>query len=248
MFSNNLLMGAAGSGGARFQVDAADFDGSVYGDYASTPTGLVDGQKVTASFWFKTDGNGTEDTIYNGTPNGDFHIRHGSDNKMSFYGATSSYSNIMVTKSGTTQTVADGWTHWYLAADLGATTVEIYKNGSDDNPTLTTVSNSTIDFAEPGAHVMANHTAGSIASGDLAEFWMHTDYYAASTYVSSFISGGYPVDLGSDGSTPTGVQPLFYYHLDVDEAAANFFTNAGTAGDPTAEGGTLSTASTSPSD
>jgi|3_EtaG_2_1085321.scaffolds.fasta_scaffold74283_2 hypothetical protein len=234
--------------GAQFQVDAATFDGSVYGDYSSTPTGLADGKKITASFWYKKDSDDTVEPIYYGTGNGDLQIVFQDTNKFNIRGFTSGFSKILEVHSTGTQVVADGWVHWYVAVDLSTTTVDVYRNGVDDSPDEDTVTDSTMDLAEPGAHIFANHTAGTIGSGDLAEFWMHTNYYAAATYASSFVSGGKPVDLGADGSTPTGVQPLFYYHLDDGEAAANFFTNAGTAGDPTETSGTLSTASTSPSD
>ena len=249
MLINNHLIGFGGApSGGGYACDAIALDGSTYGDYGSTPAGLADGKKITASFWYKKDSDDTVEPIYFGTPNGDFQIVFQDTNKLNIRGFTSGFSKILEVYSTGTQVVADGWVHWYLAVDLSATTVDLYRNGVDDSPDEDTVTDSTMDLAESGAHIFANHSAGTIASGDLAEFWMHTNYYDAATYASSFVTGGKPVDLGADGSTPTSVQPLFYYHLDVDEAAANFFTNAGTGGNPTATGGSLSTASTSPSD
>ena len=59
----------------------------------------------------------------------------------------------------------------------------------------------------------------------ISNIWCHNVYYDPATYFSSFFdAGNKPKDLGTDGSTPTGVQPLSY------------FPN----GDPTDNRGTLS--------
>ena len=55
-------------------------------------------------------------------------------------------------------------------------------------------------------------------------------------------------DLGSDGSTPTGVAPIFFRHLSDGEAAANFAINRGTGGADMTITGALTTAATSPTD
>lgn len=58
-----------------------------------------------------------------------------------------------------------------------------------------------------------------------------------------FISGGKPVSLGADGSTPFSVQPALYFKGN----AAAFVTNLGSAGAFTLEG-SITTTATSPSD
>lgn len=86
---------------------------------------------------------------------------------------------------------------------------------------------------------------------NLAEFYLNDDVYMDLSVEANrrkFISSnGKPVSLGSDGSLPTGSSPLIYFHLDDGESAANFATNRGTGGNFSITG-TLSTASTSPSD
>jgi hypothetical protein len=58
---------------------------------------------------------------------------------------------------------------------------------------------------------------------------------------------GTPMDLGSDGSAPTGTAPLVYQRLAAGETVANFATNRGTSDDFSIIG-TLVTGSSSPSD
>jgi hypothetical protein len=60
-------------------------------------------------------------------------------------------------------------------------------------------------------------------------------------------SGGKPISLGADGSTPTGTKPLIYLHLDDAETANNFATNRAGNGNLTVTGA-LTTRATSPSD
>jgi hypothetical protein len=56
------------------------------------------------------------------------------------------------------------------------------------------------------------------------------------------------VDVGADGSAPSGVAPAVYLHLaDGETPADNFATNAGSGGGMTVNGA-LAVAASSPSD
>lgn len=80
----------------------------------------------------------------------------------------------------------------------------------------------------------------SVSSGSQMMFgrmfrpWITTDTYdlSATAYQKFFTSGGYPVDLGSNGSTPFSAQPQDY----LKNPAASFGTNSGSAGNYTAQG------------
>ena len=68
--------------------------------------------------------------------------------------------------------------------------------------------------------------------GSIAEFWFTNEYIGTEdSNVNKFYYNGYPVDLGSDGSTPTGTQPIAYYSVRDGEAAADFGTNRGSGPD-----------------
>ena len=86
--------------------------------------------------------------------------------------------------------------------------------------------------------------------GDMAEVWFDDSYIDFSTEANRrkfATAGGKPVDVGTDGSTPTGGQPIIYLSVRPGDAAADFVTNRGTGGNFT-QNGTLSLAGTSPSD
>lgn len=83
--------------------------------------------------------------------------------------------------------------------------------------------------------------------GDMANFWFapgqFVDFSNQANRRKFIDAGGKPVNLGADGSTPTGTAPAIFFSGD----AAAFATNAGTGGAFTLTG-SLTNASTSPSD
>lgn len=76
-----------------------------------------------------------------------------------------------------------------------------------------------------------------------AEYGVYVDFSVEATRLKFRNAGGKPVNLGSDGSIPTGGSPIQYF----SGATVDWHTNKGTGGGFT-ENGTLTTASTSPSD
>lgn len=69
-------------------------------------------------------------------------------------------------------------------------------------------------------------TFGNFVTCDFADFWWGLGQYIDLTLTSNrrkFInSSGKPVDLGADGSTPTGTAPTFFLHRDAAAAASTF--------------------------
>jgi hypothetical protein len=88
-------------------------------------------------------------------------------------------------------------------------------------------------------------------NGCLAEFWLAPGTYLDLTTAANIAlfrgADGKPVDLGADGSLPTGSAPLIYLSCRPGDAASAFATNRGTGGDFTITG-SLDVASTNPSD
>jgi len=101
-----------------------------------------------------------------------------------------------------------------------------------------------------GVTVDIPNTLGSaLDTYDCADYWFAPNVYIDFTQTANrrkFISAaGKPVDLGADGSTPTGTAPAIF--LSGDASPTGFQFNKGTGGAFTLTG-TLTNATTSPSD
>ena len=138
-----------------------------------------------------------------------------------------------------------GWNHFLMSGNLATSTFHMYANGVNVLDTGATVAvNSNIDFTGL-FHVGRIGSASTAFYGEMAEFWLDDSFidFSSSTNREKFrSSGGAAVDVGSDGSTPTGSAPLVYLHLDSGETGNNFASNAGTGGDLSVTAGALTNA------
>ncbi len=147
----------------------------------------------------------------------------------------------------------DEWVHIAAWADLSAGTpeCEIYINGVDETPTWATgpVAGDIGWGLGSGSDTYwgTNGTAGGqFWKGYIQELYLNTTErfdLGSGSNIDSFISGGKPVDLGSNGSTPTGSQPKVYLNDPYD----TWETNYGSMGDFT-DVNVLTEAPSSPSD
>ena len=88
-----------------------------------------------------------------------------------------------------------------------------------------------------------SYTASTPHNFGMAEFWLHTgtdllesDGTVSSATLDKFVTADLkPVDLGADGSTPTGSQPVIFMHYDTSGSPNDFATNLGTGGAFTAD-------------
>jgi hypothetical protein len=142
-------------------------------------------------------------------------------------------------------TVNDGeWVHvlgsWDISAAIGTWLIYI-----DDVNAGSGFRDQTGNISWDGTDIyIGNDASGNRFNGDLAEFWLDNTYMdlSNSTNRRKFISaGGAPVDLGSNGSTPTGSAPLIYLR----GPAPRFPTNQAGTGNFTVTGA-LTTSSTNP--
>lgn len=252
------VISAGGGAGPRFSLDNANFDGSTtLSRTAPGLSGMSDGKQWAFSLWFKMADDADEVT------NVVFTIRANSSNKFLLQRSPTAQSNRMTlvgrnvggtnilyieTNSGFTSVLNSGWNHMLCSGNLATGARHIYINDSSDIITNNFV-NDTLDFTgsfEIGRSAEITHLP---FYGSMAEFWMDDSYIDFSVEANRrkfYSAAGAAVDLGSDGSTPTGSSPLMYLHLDADEAAANFALNAGTGGDLTISAGSLTSTGDAP--
>jgi hypothetical protein len=152
--------------------------------------------------------------------------------------------------------------HLLVSFDLNAATpfIHIYLDDVADTGTPTTLTQLTgsefIDWSRPQCGIWSSNGAPDSSSfdGGQAEYWWHNsaalDLSVEANRRKFRDADGFPVDLGSDGSTPLGVQPFFYFHLDPAQTAEDYRdVNLGSAGGSwTQHNGPLATSAWSPSD
>ena len=237
--------------------DSADFDAS--NDYMTRGadlTGSADGKQGTFSCWLRLDGgNGSALWIFDSTTTVGgstyrFKVNRLSTNVFSVVARNSAGTEILDLSTAATYTSGATWLHLLAAWDLATPGARfIYINDAADL-TVNTFTDDTIDYTVADWGIGALPNAFGKFNGCMAELWFTPTYIDISVEANrrKFInSDGKPVNLGSDGSTPTGTAALVYQHLDDGEAAANFATNRGSGGAFTITG-SLATGSTSPSD
>ncbi len=145
--------------------------------------------------------------------------------------------------------IGDSWTHILVSWDLGRVAgdrIKIYLNDIDQTAVPTTEADDVVEWTTADAAIGARVSGASKFDGDMSEFYLTDEFLDLDVEANrrKFISaGGKPVELGSDGSDPTGTAPLIYFSGTTD----SWHTNKGSGGGFT-ENGALTTASTSPSD
>lgn len=207
---------------------------------ASTPTGLADGKAGAVSFWIKMDAGSSDTTTYflisSGSGN-HFYLFRDSAARLVIYGETSGAANILYTLSSVGAiAIADGWVHVLASWNLATTTTRLYINGvTDNNPSV--VVDGTLDYDIGTFFVGAHFASTGLLPASLCEVWFddtYIDFSDAGNRAKFRTAGGKPVDLGADGSTPTGTAPVLYLRNEVPA----FETNVGGGGGMT-ENGTL---------
>jgi Concanavalin A-like lectin/glucanases superfamily len=127
--------------------------------------------------------------------------------------------------------------HVLISFDLSnASNRAVYINDLAVAVTWSTYTNDFIDLTRPTVH-MGRSIGTSYLNGNLSEFYLATpssyfDISQESNRRKFRDVFGNPVDLGSDGSTPTGTKPAIYMRYDPSSPG----TNSGTAGDFTPNG------------
>lgn len=234
------------AGGAA-AVPARDFDGT--NDFATRGadlTGIADGKAGVVSLWFRLDGgDGAQQALMANNTTGvasTFFVNRTVGNAIQILGRNAAATLILNVISSATYTTDAAWKHLLIAWDLAAGTGLIYVDDANVKSGAGTQTNDTIDYTLGNFSIGATTNGSQKLNGCLSEVFFHTSFIDISVEANRRkfrTAGGKPADLGADGSTPLGAQPLIY--LPVGDPA----DNKGSGGNFTVTG-TLDVASTSP--
>jgi hypothetical protein len=230
-----------------FAVDAATFDGlSDWLSRGAALSGVADSATAILSYWIRSAAASGYVLASDAEQVGEFI----SSMSGPFFYDSGGVNGIFA--SGTTALDDGDWHHVLIALNSSGTVLEIYVDDvSDGGAPSVDGTPANFFFSDTDWGIGASPSGGSKLAADLAEVYFAPGQFLDITVEANrrkFISAaGKPVDLGADGSTPTGAAPAVYLHLDDGEAVANFAVNAGTGGNFTVNGA-LATAATSPSD
>jgi hypothetical protein len=223
-----------GRGPAEYWADCAAYNGSnQYHSRVSALTGIADGKVFSVALAFYQTAGSVQPI---------FTIQDGAAQRLSikteglephdlrFTGVTSGGSAALnATVSGAI--AQDAW-HIVLASfdmtDTGKR--NIYVNGANGSPSYGSYSDAAIELS--GANVyLGQESFGATYyfSGKIGFLYFSTEYIDFSQEANRllfFDCFGYPVDIGADGSLPTGTAPLIYMN-----SGFHLGTNLGTGGD-----------------
>lgn len=231
-----------------YTPNAVHFDDS--NDYLSVGAGLTDAAddtKFTFSVWFKLDADGGTEYFLSAV---NFFplvaIQKTNGDRIRIRARNAAFTEILdVLSTDDNLKAADGWVHLLCSFDLSDTGKRhLYLSDVADLNTIQDYTNDSIDFTVNNWQIGA--ASGTfLFGGDMADLWFFPGVYLDLSVEANrrlFIDGnGLPVDLGSDGSTPTGSAPLVF----LSGATASWHTNDGTGGGFT-ENGALTDADTYP--
>ena len=237
-----------------FRVEAAYFDGT--NDYLTRGaawTSSADSSVGLLSMWIK----------FNGADGGRQEILSWDAQNSKFFRQTSNAFTADLTTSqggnqfrGTTAlTAASGWNHILCAWDYTGTPVrQVYINDTDVYALLdggVVGAGATVDWTATDHTAFATTAASNKLNGDVADFYLNIaetlDISVSGNRLRFRTAGGKPKDIGADGSTPTGNDPIAFFRLRAGESASEFATNRGYGGGMTVTG-SLTVSATSPSD
>ena len=234
-------------GPSEFWADSAAFNGSnQYLNRTSALSGISDGTNITLAFSFKVDVVGSGDgyliELHNGSSRStgiNCFFNDGSDN-FSFScfntSATGDGNNYVFSgNSASNSVVAGAWNTVLISAN--ASNAYIYFNGTSLSLTTSLGSNINLDLANWG--IGRRDDNGTLyLDGNIGFLYFNNSYIDFSQEANRlkfFDAFNNPVDLGEDGSTPTGSQPLIYmnegFHLGTNLGSGGNFTPQNTPTD-----------------
>jgi hypothetical protein len=241
---------------AGFTADGANFDGTNdYMSKTSALTGAADAYTGAFSCWIKKGASSFQEILDLGVSGGStyFQIRLTNTNVVFFRaynsGATASFDWT------SSDTVGTSWSHlalsWNMNFSAGNKVLNAFLNGAAMTEASRTDANAAfqIGYNQALCRIGADTTASNKLTADLADVWFmqggSVDFTNSATLQKFRTAGGKMVNLGTDGSTPTGSAPIAFFHIDLGAAASGFATNRGTGGNLTVTGA-LTTSATPP--
>ncbi len=236
--SNDLYKPTGGSG---FNVPAVNFDGT--NDYltiSDANLGQSDGKSFTISLWVNlSHQDGDQNEFIRSTNSNIIFQRTGTsgNDQVRLALRNSAGTTICNVRTTSSLTASGGLTHILVGIDLANQTVQFRLNGGsiETNIVSTAVANDTFDFTDTTLAIGGATTGGaSKHEGDMAQLWLAEEYIDISTSanLAKFYNNGNPVNLGSDGSAPTGNTPIIY----LNNTTSTWQNNLGSGGDFTENG------------
>lgn len=218
--------GGGGGGGGAYTAPAVHFDGTndLMG-FTGVLTGVVNTKVGIMSYWAKNldAGNG----VFN-YHQPDFYKKQATANGWIF-GASDAPANIFNVFDDEPFLLADGWRHYLASWNTANNTVHMFVDDLDALILVDDLDDAEFNYAKDTTHEF--HVQDTFSTPgrqfDYADYYINMDEYLDITIEANrrkFINAsGKPVDLGTDGSTPTTNQPTIFM-----TGSANIW-NAGTA-------------------
>lgn len=235
---------------------SAQFDGvNDYMTRGAGLTGAADSKSGILSTWVRLDGgDGSPALLLCSTTTlaGSavvFQFRRNIANKFEILGPNAASATILNLLTVASYTASATWLHVLFSWDLataGASNLYINDVSDKSAPTFT---NDTIDYTSADWGIGGRPDAAGLLNGLLAECYFAPGQYLDFSVTANrrkFITATLrPMDLGSDGSVPTGTAPKVYQKLVIGETVSNFATNRGGGGNFSITGA-LTAGSTNP--
>lgn len=245
-FGYNILAGGSAVSG----VNAVNFDVNTWLSKSGAFTGAVESNKFTMSFWIKKD-TSTAAKFVMQLASGFFSLQIDANAiDIHLLGRDNTSSLLLDVQAVGAVPDSATWYNILISMDLSDTGKrDIFVNDVSKSLTVNTYVSGNIDFDNTNTtFIGAASGSGSLPIlSDMAEFWfeddLFTDFSVEANRRKYIDASGKPVSLGSNGSAPNGTSPLIFQ----SGSTATWHTNKGTGGGLT-ENGTLTTATTSPSD
>ena len=209
-------------------------------------SGFVNGKELTVAGWL----NPTADNrkIFTGTTGASERITvdilFGTINVLLRNAAGTA---ILQQATVSTDMVTRGLFHFCVTVNLATSETEIYIDGiaDGDTPSLGPLDEN-IDLTVNNWKICAAGNNSAKYAGEIFGLWIDPNHISAAQAANFITPDGFYVDLGTDGSNPTGTAPNMYFQGDYlnfgdntgSTGAANDFTVSGapTDGTPLSEG------------
>ena len=210
-------------------VPLIEFDGTNdYFNRGAPLTGLVDGKTGTLSFLMRPTATNGSKFIFTSTAESVFVRTVGDALDIKLFTGSTTLLQMFATQVITVGKLV----HIFASWDLGNNKANIYIDGVDKTTIAVGPINNNIDYVKDNWHV-GNRVLipTSFMEGVLGQFWFSSEYVDPATDINKFYING-PVDLGGDGSLPTGTQPIIF----LNNSPATWGNNLGSGGNFSAVG------------
>jgi len=241
------LLGVGTPPASGYTAQGVTFATNTNLDKPSHLTGVADSKTGMLSFWFKAQAGTDTTTIRILAGAGAIVVeRLATSDVMRVILINAAGTNIMNIQTLSTFAVGSGWHHFLARWDLSVPSFQYYVNDVSDAGNNFGLTNDTIAY-NTTANDWSFNAIGVNGAFDIADLWFEPNQtpldFSVTANRRKFISAGLaPVNLGTNGSTPTGTPPAIF----MSGAAASWNTNKGAGGGFTSSGTAITAASTNP--